>query len=397
MSVSWSTSETDSLLASEETALLRDRSECFKPGCRVRRVRSKGAVLVLLWCVAVSIAMDAFILSVLPEFLEGSEGDTVVTVVGLVCCPLAGFLGDIYFGRHKLLHISVLLMWFGSIATVVVLLVEYTNPSTATALGYSVVLPACIVVIAGGSAFQVASIIFGIDQMPSASTEEISAFIHWRVWSWFVGQLVINVDNTFHICKGYNAGTLFLALLATLVTSFVLCTLYVLKSWLIIEPCCQNPMKNITNVLKYALRHKHPVRRSALTYWEDKIPSRIDLGKMKYGGPYTNEQVEDVKTFFRIIIVTICILAFVVPSQATILAVTPYHYKHPSSCFADSFTIQIRILGVVYIPIYEFVIYPFAYNWIPSSLKRVAVFAFMLLHLSSHFHHSQLLPHRCAW
>ncbi len=36
-------------------------------------------------------------------------------------------------------------------------------------------------------------------------------------------------------------------------------------------------------------------------YWEDKPYSRIDLGKSKYGRPFTTEQVEDVKTFFRIL------------------------------------------------------------------------------------------------
>ncbi len=39
------------------------------------------------------------------------------------------------------------------------------------------------------------------------------------------------------------------------------------------------------------------------TYWEDSFPSRIDLGKMKYGGPFTTEQVEDVKTLFQVLFI----------------------------------------------------------------------------------------------
>ena len=58
-----------------------------------------------------------------------------------------------------------------------------------------------------------------------------------------------------------------------------------------------NPYHLIYHVLKYAKKHKYPVQRSALTYWEDEIPSRIDLGKSKYGGPFTTEEVENVKTF----------------------------------------------------------------------------------------------------
>ena len=37
-----------------------------------------------------------------------------------------------------------------------------------------------------------------------------------------------------------------------------------------------------------------------MTYWEEEIPRGMDLGKRKYGGPFTSEKVEDVKTFFRL-------------------------------------------------------------------------------------------------
>ena len=33
----------------------------------------------------------------------------------------------------------------------------------------------------------------------------------------------------------------------------------------------------------------------------------MDLGKDQYGGPYTNEQVEDVKTFLRIMTVIVSV------------------------------------------------------------------------------------------
>ena len=78
-----------------------------------------------------------------------------------------------------------------------------------------------------------------------------------------------------------------------------------------IEPLSQNPVKYIYSVLKYAATHKHPARRSALTYWEEDIPSCIDLGKSKYGGPFTTEQVEDVKTFFHLLVVSIAISFFI--------------------------------------------------------------------------------------
>lgn len=54
-------------------------------------------------------------------------------------------------------------------------------------------------------------------------------------------------------------------------------------------------------VTKFAFQHKIAVHRSAFTYSGDEWPSRLDLGKGKYGGPFTTEQVEDVKVFYRIL------------------------------------------------------------------------------------------------
>ena len=71
--------------------------------------------------------------------------------------------------------------------------------------------------------------------------------------------------------------------------------------WLIIEPKSPQSLKTMYLVLKFAAKHKAPLNRSAFTYWEEDIPSRIDLGKSKYGGPFTTEQVENVKTTLRLI------------------------------------------------------------------------------------------------
>ena len=77
-----------------------------------------------------------------------------------------------------------------------------------------------------------------------------------------------------------------------------------------IEQASRKPLRLIYNVLKYSYNHKQPERRSALTYWESDIPSRIDLGKHKYGGPFTYEQVESVKTVFRLLLLMMSLFGF---------------------------------------------------------------------------------------
>ena len=82
------------------------------------------------------------------------------------------------------------------------------------------------------------------------------------------------------------------------------------KSHLYILRAGLNPFKNIYKVLKYSWNHKVPQHRSAFTYWEEDIPRRIDLGKNKYGGPFTNEEVEDAKTFLRILPLLLCLFGY---------------------------------------------------------------------------------------
>ena len=72
------------------------------------------------------------------------------------------------------------------------------------------------------------------------------------------------------------------------------------KHWFIIDTARTNPYKLVYRLTKFARQHKVPIRRSAFTYCEDDIPSWLDLGNNKYGGPFTTEQVEDVKAFYGI-------------------------------------------------------------------------------------------------
>ena len=63
-------------------------------------------------------------------------------------------------------------------------------------------------------------------------------------------------------------------------------------------------------MLKYSWNHKVPEHRSAFTYWEEDSPRRIDLAKSKYGGPFTNEEVEDTKTFLHILPLLLCLFGY---------------------------------------------------------------------------------------
>jgi len=73
------------------------------------------------------------------------------------------------------------------------------------------------------------------------------------------------------------------------------------RHWFLIDSARANPYKLVYRVTRFERQHKVPIRRSAFTYCEDEIPSGLNLGKTKYGGPFTTEEVENVKAFYGIL------------------------------------------------------------------------------------------------
>lgn len=64
-----------------------------------------------------------------------------------------------------------------------------------------------------------------------------------------------------------------------------------------------------------------------MTYCERDIPSRLDLGKTKYGGPYSHKNVENVKTFFRILVVFLSLSGYYYIVSSSNYSV-PYYFDN---------------------------------------------------------------------
>lgn len=141
-----------------------------------------------------------------------------------------------------------------------------------------------------------------------------------------------------------------------------------------------NPYKLVCKVIKFASLNKKPVHRSAFTYCgEDELPSRMDLGKIKYGGPFTTEQVEDVKVFLRILMVLFSLgSAFLMDVAATASIVkhaptTADNNSEPLGVKFLEYGILSPLLGVVCIPVYLSLLRPFFSRCIPNMLKRMGL------------------------
>ncbi len=167
--------------------------------------------------------------------------------------------------------------------------------------------------------------------------------------------------------------------------SILCCSIFLLApKWLIIEPKSPQSLKIIYQVLKFAAKHKAPLNRSALTYWEEDVPSRMDLGKSRYGGPFTTEQVEDVKTFFKIIVMQIPL--FFVSLSSRKIYVTARFDHQPSSSINKCTSVLISLftyhpcVGAMLVTlISEFIVYPLVKIEPPSILKQIGFACFIIV------------------
>ena len=167
------------------------------------------------------------------------------------------------------------------------------------------VLLALFASLAGGSACLVTVFQLGLDQLPDASSVGIINYV-LLFWSavflglWITSSLFMVVAS----CIEHTLSVQGLSLIPVLCMCLMLSSFFLFdRKQFIIEPKSHQSLRIIYRVFKFAFKHKAPINRSALTYWEENIPSRLDLGKSRYGGPFTTEQVEDVKTFFRLLLV----------------------------------------------------------------------------------------------
>ncbi len=307
-------------------------------------------------------------------------------------CPLAGILADNKIGRHNMIKWSARLLVPGilfAIATAVIAILKENS------ILFNLVIPIFSLVVTmvfftmGIAGFEATSIQFGIDQLLDSTWEDQSIFIYWFVWVWylsyFINSLIINlmaIDcnhvNMDLVTNLSSCAIMTVLLVSTLILLFLISNK---KMLFLTDLQRHNPFKLVYKVTKFSRFHKVPVHRSAFTYCEDELPSGLDLGKTKYGGPFTIEEVEDVKAFYGILKV----IFITGPSFLQFMTFTPtdyyfqLHFTANQSNYSTNTPINaiksalIENLAVFIVPLYLIGLRPFISYYIPSMLKRMAV------------------------
>ena len=246
------------------------------------------------------------------------------------------------------------------------------------------ILFAAIVSIAGyGANF----IQFGLDQLLEAPSRHQALFVHWAKWCYDLLTTVIMFLQLVEITPCWTNYVFIQYIIFVFITFMIFCMIFLLvvscwkQHWLYTERWNPNPYKMVIKVMRFAWKHKYPLRRSAFTYCDDEQPSRLDFAKERFGGPFTTEQVEDVKTFWRIVVILLTVgLVFVLdtPSSATSAYLIGSHLGgSESQCswrlMLVTSSLLRYIVSSVFLPIYIWIIFSLLRNRIPKIFCRLGL------------------------
>ena len=333
----------------------------------MRKMKNKGATLVIFWGYLVTSVYYNARHAIAAQISNRNVMYLIVGTLGL-SIPLGGWLADVRYGRYRVISCSLWIMWITSVLSTAALVVtEVVSFRYSNILVLALLVPEGI----GLGVFQVNIIQFGIDQLTDASAIQFKSFVAWYSWTCIASGLVVYY---LFICIEYKLLTpLLICSNLTLAVIFHL----IFNHHLVKEPTTQNPFKLVYRVISHAIRYKHPRQRSAFTYCEEDIPSRIDLAKSKYGGPFTVEQVEDVKTLLRIIPILLIGNALysvsdydhsAVKSKITSLFRNDASNQSLEECSSQFIiTGSYFICGTLLIPFHELIIHPLFYQCLPKA------------------------------
>lgn len=368
--------------------------------CKYRGLGSSSLLLILAWYFITGASLQSSLNRLEIELtnentstgfflllIEKKKIFAILVVLLVLSIPVASLFGGVAISRYKLVSYTLKLMWTLSIVNSTLTMFEpFFSKTTALHL-----CTARLVVVLGPQvilfgAFTTCVVPLGLDQISSGSSANISSFIHWLVWTFYSGIAIPGIlDSAIQYCSNLKQGEKIIlsSLFPVMLLSVGLIMDFCFSNRLLKEPVTANPITHIFEVLRYAIKHKQPVQRSAFTYCNNERPCRLDNGKTKYGGPFTTEQVEDVKTFWRVFVVLFVISILCFPLGMHMAAEHKHLFvgNHHLICSVGHVTTAVTF-ALILIPIYELVIYPCLRNRAPRILQSVGLGAAALIVLS---------------
>ena len=320
---------------------------------KLRRLKGAGVLFVLLWnlllfsyhqsavsnlvnLIATSSPGEANLLAAKNGFTPQPWQLTLILAalsdfLPKLFYPFAGWLADAKLGRYKVMRYSLWVMWIGSILLIFTSILNYvlwnitegvTNKDIPI-YTMPVYIMVYIINALGIAGYHVNIIPFGIDQMEGPSGEQIASFVHWYYWTrnfnfgvilQFIMQIIWSLQNdidtndtldyddarNFEPRQRYD---LYILLTQMFFLTAAVSLDFLFSSKLFKDAKIHNPVKKVKNISAFIFKHGQAVgRRSAYTFTYDTLPARSDFAKKSYGGPFEDDAVEDVSSFWRMVL-----------------------------------------------------------------------------------------------
>ena len=334
--------------------------------CQHLCLPSKAAMLIIIWAAVVG-AMYYFIRSVVVVFIYSTNPFVMssmsayvsiyyaIFAFAMILYPLNGFMADVCCGRLRVVITSLCFLLVCGLLTclieIVVFLLKlesisyyeflmdfsYHKLNVVYQFVFVLISVSALLFLIGQAGFRANFIQLGLDQLFEAPSNYLALFIHYATWAFQLGSVPLRIISSFLPCTYlWNVIPLKALLsLIPLITSILLVLLLIIswrkRQWFYSHPGQENPYKTVFEVLNFARKHRCPLQRSAFTYGDDNIPSRIDFAKERFGGSFSVEQVENVKTFLRILTVLFAVgpvLSLEVPSSYFVFPLFGLHFLH---------------------------------------------------------------------
>ena len=368
------------------------------------KICSRTIIFILFWHFSCGLVFN--LIFTLSALLENQTDRKFIyvdyTALILLFSPLAGFLADIKFGRFQVLKFSTYLCT-GSflIMSLVLPVLAFTVHNSINYYFYILfgILLIALVIYLIGNILHISNILqFVTDQLRDVPTRESVLFLYIFYWTDNLSRLItcsINIPthngiivDTFN--RNVSFGQPKTALIMSVVCFSFLSSLMILliihknKAWFLTEKITnnKNPYKLVYKVLRFAWLHNKPVGHpSAFTFCEDVHPSRLDFGKQKYRGPFTTEEVEDVKVILRMLLVLLTLgPAFLLETSTSISVMNhsfhsrkhSYNGSQAQFVFLD-YGLLSPLLIAALVPVYVFLIQPCCKCCIPNMFKRMGL------------------------